>query len=189
MNDRTVIDSTASVAGSVTIKGTGRLVIGPFAVVDEHVTLDLSSAPESQLLVGARSKIKTGAVLRTYGGRLEIGERTSVGEYNVLASHGGLTIGRHCIFGPYVFINAAAHIIEGADPYRFQGETARGIIIEDDVWLGARVSVLDGVTIGTRCVVGAHALVLSDLPARHVVFGQPAKPQRSIERMKHEDVS
>lgn len=188
MSSSVHIDATARLAGTVIIKGSGRLVIGPFAVVEDYVTLDLCSGAKSALIIGARSKIKTGSVLRTYGGRMEIGDRTSVGEFNMLAAHGGLTIGRQCMFGPYVFINAASHIIEGNEAFRFQGETARGVMIEDDVWLGARTSVLDGVRIGTRSVVGAHSLVLNDLPTRHVAFGQPARAQRTVERVSHEGV-
>jgi acetyltransferase-like isoleucine patch superfamily enzyme len=61
-----------------------------------------------------------------------------------------------------------------AIPIKDQGFTAKGISIEDDVWLGAGVKVLDGVKIGTGSIVGAGSVVTSDLPAFSVATGVPA---------------
>lgn len=119
---------------------------------------------------------------------MRIGDRTSIGEYSILASHGNLDVGSECMFGPYVFLNAASHIIDGPEPYRFQGEMALGIVVEDGVWLGARCSILDGVTVGERCVVGAHALVLDSLPPRSLAIGQPAYVQKKLGGTSNEGV-
>ena len=113
---------------------------------------------------------------------MKIGPRTSIGEYNLLTAHGGLTVGADCMFGPYVFVNSASHIVDGSESFRFQGEMALGVSVGDNVWLGARSSVLDGVSIGSNCVVGAHSLVLKSLPSNVVAFGSPAQIQRTFER-------
>jgi acetyltransferase-like isoleucine patch superfamily enzyme len=53
--------------------------------------------------------------------------------------------------------------------------------IEDNVWVGANVAIMGGLTIGERCVIGANSVVTSDLPARTVCGGIPAKVIRKIE--------
>jgi len=172
------IHDTAVVSNRATIKGNGQLLIGKFATIEDDVTIDTSASKDGKIVIGSRAKIKTGTILKSYGGRMEIGHHTSIGEFNLLASHGGLIIGKECIFGPFVFINAASHIVSGTDEFRYQGELAAGVKIGDGVWLGARCSVLDGVTIGARCIVGAHSLVLQSLEAEHVAFGLPATIKR-----------
>ena len=56
-----------------------------------------------------------------------------------------------------------------------QGYTWQGIIIEDDVWIAANVTVCDGVKIGKGAVIGAGAVVVNDIPPFTVAVGVPAK--------------
>ena len=60
----------------------------------------------------------------------------------------------------------------------FQGRTADGIMIEENIWLGAGVSVLDGSTIGRDSIVGAHAVVNGDIDPYSIAVGAPAKTIR-----------
>lgn len=64
--------------------------------------------------------------------------------------------------------------------YRAQGITAKGIHIEDDVWLGANAIITDGVRIGKGSVVAAGSVVTRDVPPHTVVAGVPAKPIKQI---------
>lgn len=169
---------SAVLAPDLVLKGSGEVIIGPFTEVQERTILDTGTSGRIQ--IGTRSKLKVGFIARAYGNALVIGDRTSIGEYSFIASHGGVSIGSLCIFGPYVFINAAAHIIDGPEPLRFQGETARGIVIDNNVWLGARTTVLDGVRIGQRVVVGAHSMVTRDVGPSTLVAGAPARRIRAI---------
>jgi acetyltransferase-like isoleucine patch superfamily enzyme len=56
-----------------------------------------------------------------------------------------------------------------------QGLETKGIVIEDDCWLGTGVRVMDGVTIGKGCVIGAGAVVTKDIPPYSVAVGVPAR--------------
>lgn len=68
------------------------------------------------------------------------------------------------------------HVFADPDtPIRLQGETASGIRIGRDVWIGTSVKVLDGVEIGDGCVVGAGSVVTKSLPPYCVAVGVPAK--------------
>jgi acetyltransferase-like isoleucine patch superfamily enzyme len=79
-------------------------------------------------------------------------------------------IAPHCAFYPY------AHGIEPERPIQGQPLTTKGgIVIEDDVWLGYRVIVLDGVRIGRGAVVGAGSVVTKDIPPGAIAVGAPAR--------------
>jgi acetyltransferase-like isoleucine patch superfamily enzyme len=69
-------------------------------------------------------------------------------------------------------------------PFIDQGITAEGIVIEDDVWLGAGAVITDGVRVGKGAVVAAGAVVTKDVPPHTVVGGVPAKPIKTIDGAK-----
>ena len=54
-------------------------------------------------------------------------------------------------------------------------EHGTGLVIGKNVWIGARVTILDGVKIGDNAIIGAHSFVREDVPANAVVAGVPAK--------------
>jgi acetyltransferase-like isoleucine patch superfamily enzyme len=116
---------------------------------------------------------------------ITIGKNCFLGEYNVVRGQGGVHIGNDVYTGPMVQLVAVNHIYRDPDrPIREQGITARGIIIEDDVWLGAGAIVLDGATVGRGSVIGAGAVVANDIPPYSLAVGSPAKPIKSRKEMK-----
>ena len=163
-----------TIAKTVNIVGEN-IRIGSFSVIEDYVLLDCGSSNHSEIAIGLRAKIKQGAVLRTYDGRIEIGNRVSIGEYSVLAGHGGLTIGDCTVIAGHCYVSAANHIFAHDGIIRFQGETSRGITIGQNVWIGACVVVLDGIHIGDGCVVGAGSVVTKSLPPNTICFGVPCR--------------
>jgi acetyltransferase-like isoleucine patch superfamily enzyme len=108
---------------------------------------------------------------------ITVGKNCFIGEYNVIRGQGGVVIGDGVYTGPMVQIVAVNHVYHDPNrPIREQGITADGIVIEDDVWLGAGVKVLDGVTIGRGSVIGAGAVVVNNIPPYSLAVGSPAKP-------------
>ena len=86
------------------------------------------------------------------------------------------TIGDNCSIGPYTAILASGHDWSDPDtPVLLQGRSIGNITIEDNVWIGAHVTVMDGVTIGANSVVSANSVVTHDLPPYSVAAGQPAR--------------
>ena len=87
-----------------------------------------------------------------------------------------LTLGRHVLVGDNVSFRTADHeFTDTVTPISVQGERRGSIVVEDDVWLGANVTVLRGVRIGCGAIVGANAVVTRDVPAYAIVGGVPAK--------------
>jgi len=146
-----------------------------FATIEGNVLLDAGSGEDAHISIGSRAKLKWGTVIRSYDGWVEIGPRSSVGEYCVLAGHGGLSIGRAVIIAGHCHLSAAEHIFRGDVAIRFQGEESHGISIGDGCWLGAQVVVLDGVQVGAGTVVGAGSVVTRDLAAEAVAVGAPCR--------------
>ncbi|WP_282097906.1 DapH/DapD/GlmU-related protein [Pseudodesulfovibrio sp. zrk46] len=109
---------------------------------------------------------------------LRIGDDVYLNKNVQLGSDGGgkVVVGSHVMFGPNTVVVTAIHNNDRLDiPMRRQGMTYDSVIIEDDVWIGANVVVLPGVTIGQGAIIGAGSVVTSDVEAFSVVGGVPAK--------------
>jgi acetyltransferase-like isoleucine patch superfamily enzyme len=133
------------------------------------------------LIIGERTIIQSTTVrceLIAYaGGRLEIGPRTWIHYGCSIAAHELIHIGADCHIGPYTnIIDNAYHDIED----HLMTPPSRPVVIGDNVWIGTRVIILPGVTIGDRAVIGAGAVVTKDVPPRSVAAGNPARVLRSF---------
>ncbi|MFQ5434297.1 MAG: acyltransferase, partial [Anaerolineae bacterium] len=138
--------------------------------------------------LGENTIVMHGAVLHVYNFRdmphsgIKIGRDSLVGEYSVIRGQGGVTIGDRVYTSPFTQIIAVNHVFADATrPFTEQGITAEGIIIEDDVWLGAGAVITDGVRVGQGAVVAAGAVVTQDVPPHTVVGGVPAREIKKIE--------
>jgi acetyltransferase-like isoleucine patch superfamily enzyme len=135
-----------------------RLVIEDDVVIDSFVRINPTGG-SGDLVIGRGSVINSGCVLYT-GNGIRIGR-------NVL-------IAANCTLAPTNHAFADPH-----RPIRTQGfqPSRGGIVIGDDVWIGANTVLVDGVRIGEGAVVGAASLVRGLLPAFCVAFGAPAEPR------------
>lgn len=113
------------------------------------------------------------------GKNIKIGDRSGIGLNARI--QGPLTIGKYVMMGPEVIIYTKNHDISSLDqPMIHQGETEpKEVIIEEDVWIGARVIILPGIRIGKGAVVAAGAVVTKDVESYSVVAGVPAKVIRN----------
>lgn len=105
---------------------------------------------------------------------ISIGENTSINRNCCVLAK--VKIGKNCSIAPNVVIVGSNHIFK--DPQftiKSQGSELRGIIIEDDVWVAANVTILDGVTIGKGSIVAAGAVVNKSIPPYTIFGGVPAK--------------
>lgn len=109
------------------------------------------------------------------GKNIAIGNNSGIGINAKI--RGPLEIGNDVMMGPDVFILTSNHRTDRTDiPMRGQGALpSRKVIIEDDVWIGARVIILPGVKIGQGSILGAGSVVTKDVPKYSVVGGSPAK--------------
>lgn len=146
----------------------------------QHNTMDKDKMScEYAIQLGDDVHIKENANLSTYGGSIVIGNRSNIGQNCVLYGQGGIVIGEDVLIAPNCVIVSGSHKFENPEiPINKQGTYDQGIVIEDDVWVGANVSILDGVRIGKGCVIGAGSVVTKDLAEYSIAYGSPAKARR-----------
>lgn len=135
----------------------GTMQLGDRVVVrSPHHRIELHSSPGARLVIGADSYLNQGCTLAATRS-IEIGERCLVGEF--VAIH-----------------DTNFHAVQPGQPVK-----SAPVRIGHNVWIGHRAIILAGVTIGDHAVIGAGAVVTKDVPARHVVGGNPAKLIRVLE--------
>lgn len=121
-----------------------------------------------------------------YGCYCRIGHDTFINHNAYLMDSGGITIGHHCFIGPNCGMYTAVHATLAEE--RNQGfEKALPIVIGDNCWIGADVTILPGVTIGSDTIIGAGSVVTKDIPDRVIAVGNPCRVLRKItenDRMK-----
>jgi len=106
---------------------------------------------------------------------VEIGDHSGIGLRSSL--QGKVIIGNDVMMGPECMIYARNHAFDRTDvPMRMQGfAPEQPVVIGDDVWIGGRVTILPGVSIGNGAVIGAGAVVTKDVPPYAIVGGNPAR--------------
>ncbi|WP_440133395.1 acyltransferase [Chitinophaga sancti] len=129
--------------------------------------------------IGAFSRLIVATSFNNIGNYIVIGSNVGIGEFAYLGGAGGLSIGNDCIVGQYFSCHPENHIYADPDiPIRHQGVERLGITIEDNCWIGSKVTILDGVTIGRGCVIAAGAVVTRSFPPGVVIGGIPARVLR-----------
>lgn len=109
--------------------------------------------------------------------RLSIGDNTSIGNDAVISANNNITIGKNCIFSSFVFVSDHIHQFDDITKDLPDQPLSEGgyVIIEDNVFVGIKASILRNVTIGERSVIGANAVVTKDIPPYSVAVGNPAR--------------
>jgi acetyltransferase-like isoleucine patch superfamily enzyme len=178
-------DGLVAIEKGVRLCFADRIRLGKGVYLDEGVYLH---ACPGGIDIGDNTLVMHHAELHVYNFRnlphagITIGRESLIGEFNVLRGQGGITIGDRVYTSPLVQMVAVDHVF--ADPNRpfvEQGITARGIVVEDDVWIGAGAVLTDGVRVGRGAVVAAGAVVTRDVDPHTIVAGVPARPVRTID--------
>lgn len=126
--------------------------------------------------VGDDSHLARQVTIRTQSGKVEIGRMVNLGAGSFIYGYGDITVGDYCLIANGVEIIGGDHTADDLSrPMRFQGRSEKGIAIGADVWIGTRAVILGGVSVGEGAVIGAGAVVTSDIPARAVAVGVPAR--------------
>lgn len=179
------MEGQAAIESGVRLRFANNITLANGVYLDERTYLH--ACPHG-IKIGENSIVMHGAVLHVYNFRglpnsgITIGKDSLVGEYSIIRGQGGVTIGDRVFTSPYTQIIAVNHVFEDPKrPFVDQGITAEGIVIEDDVWLGAGAVITDGVRVGKGAVVAAGAVVTKDVPPHTVVGGVPARVIKEID--------
>ena len=164
----------------VKLRNTAFIQFSDGVTIGEHVYLDglgkkgLRIGKNSN--IGSFSRLVVSANLADLGSHIHIGNNVGIGSFSSIGGSGGVDIGDDTIVGQYLSVHPENHTFSDPHiPIRQQGTTRMAIQIGSNCWLGAKVTVLAGVSIGDNAVVGAGAVVTKDIPANAIAVGNPAK--------------
>lgn len=149
------------------------ITLGSRVWIENHAVI---SPMGGTIKIGDNTHILPYAMLMGLGGSINIGQYCTVHPFCVLYGGGGLKIGDSVRIATHTVIIPANHMFEDPDILiRLQGIKKEGVVIEDNVWIGAGVRVLDGVRIGKGSVVAAGAVVTKNVPDYAIMTGVPAR--------------
>ncbi len=159
-------------------RGAHSIVVGNYVIVSGNVRLN-ADFPGCSIVLGDHVNLDRGVdiwVSNQGECHIEIGDSAYIGRYVCMTGPGPIKIGRHCMIASHSSLYSNQHVFDDPTrPIATQGLTHKGIVIEDDCWIGTGVRVLDGVTIGQGSVIGAGAVVTKNIPPYSIAVGVPAK--------------
>lgn len=156
------------------------LHLGPKCFIDDYVTIYAHPGSQGEVHLEKNVHIYRWSIVELGRGEgsLSVGSNTYIQSGCTLnAFVGSIIIGANCMIAPRCAFTPYQHNYVDVDrPIREQSFTSRGdIVVEDDVWLGLNVCVMDGVTIGKGAIIGAGAVVTKDVPPYAIAGGVPAR--------------
>lgn len=164
---------------NLTIRHPKKITIGNNVVIDDNVVLDAKGQDNKGIIIGDNVIISRNTILSCQeDGSIEIGTGSNISANCLIHSQTSVKIGDYVLMAAYCYIVAGgSHEYERTDiPITQQHSFSKGgVLIEDDVWLGADVKVLDGSKVRKGTIVGAGAVVNGELPPFSVAVGIPAK--------------
>lgn len=140
----------------------------------------LAATDGGHIQLGASTAIDRFATVIVKRGKLHAGSNLYLGVGSVVVVRESITIGKNVLIAEHVTIRDQDHTIGSFGCQERLGFTSSPVVIGDNVWLGAMVTVTQGVIIGNNVVVGANSVVTHDLPDNCVAVGAPARVVRHI---------
>jgi acetyltransferase-like isoleucine patch superfamily enzyme len=138
--------------------------------------LELEIAAKGRVDFGRFVWIGDGTKIRCHEGRVEIGDKTVMGQECTISAYQHVRIGEQCVIADRaMFIDFDHGVVEVERPIRQQGIYKRDVVVGSNVWIGYGACVLRGVSVGDNAIVGTNSVVTKDVPANAVVAGIPAR--------------
>jgi acetyltransferase-like isoleucine patch superfamily enzyme len=173
------------VGANVVIYNKRNIHFGKSVTIDKNCEIDgFSSEPiiiGDCVKIGAYSSLSSTSHMSKYGKGLKIGNHSAVGQFTEFGAAGGIEIGSDVIMGSYISFHSENHNFNDSTKLiREQGVTSKGIKLGNNIWVGAKVTFLDGCEVGDNSVVAAGAVVSGVFPKNSVIGGIPAKIIKNI---------
>lgn len=162
---------------NMTIRHGRKIHIGERCVFDDLVVLDAKGETNRGIMIGDEVIIARNTVVSCKGGDIEIGSNSNISLNCMIHSEKSVRIGPRNLWAAYCYvIGGGKHDFDRVDvPIIQQGSHVDGVVMDEDIWLGAFVKILDGCRIGKGVVVGAGSLVTKDISDFKIAAGSPAR--------------
>lgn len=164
---------------NVTLRHPHKIAIGDNVVIDDGCCLDAKGTDNRGISIGDRVFVGRNTILSCKNGDIVIDDDANLGFNCEIFSASRVRVGRSILMAAYTYLVGGDHLYDRVDiPVLEQGRTARGIEVDDNVWLGTHVVVTDGSRVGRDAIVGAGAVVVGEIPEFAIAAGIPAKVLR-----------
>ncbi len=162
---------------SLMIRKPGQIYLGTRVAIDDATLLDGGMEEGIAITIGDGTIISKSCVIQAKTRPLTIGKDCDIGAHVILSSIGGITLGDSVLIAGNCYIGGGRYHIDNLKiPIMYQGVYSRGAAtVGDGTWIGASATILDGISIGRGCVIGAGSLVTKDIPDYGIAVGTPAK--------------
>lgn len=153
-----------------------KIRIGNNVVIDDGCCLDAKGTDNDGIEIGDGVFIGRNTILSCKNGDILIEDNANVGFNVEIFSASRVRLGKNTLVAAYTYLVGGDHLHDAIDtPILYQGRTAQGIDVDDNVWLGAHVVVSDGSTVGRDAIIGAGSVVRGEVPSFHIAAGVPAR--------------
>ena len=164
---------------NVTLRHPHKIDIGDDVVIDDGCSLDAKGTDNQGIQIGSGVFVGRNTILSCKNGDIIVDDHANIGFNSEIFSASRVRLGKSTLVAAYTYLVGGDHLFDRVDiPVLEQGRTARGIEVDDNVWLGAHVVVSDGSRVGRDAIIGAGAVVIGDIPPYQIAAGVPAKVVR-----------
>ena len=161
---------------NVVLRHPQKIFIDDNVVIDDNCVLDAKGSTNRGIIIGDGVFLGRNTILNCKNGDIVLGENANFGFNCHIFSASLVEIGKNALIAAYTYFVGGDHTFSRVDiAPLFQPRTSKGIVVGDNVWLGAGVVVQDGVTIGRDVIIGSNAVVNRDIPDYTIAVGVPAK--------------
>ncbi|GJL48841.1 MAG: hypothetical protein NPIRA01_00680 [Nitrospirales bacterium] len=181
------VGSNTVLGRSVILRHPHKIRIGKNVTIDDNCVLDAKGQSNKGIQIGDNVYIGRNSIVYCKDGNIDIQSKANIGSNCEIFSGDHVFVGNGSMIAAYCYIMSGnSYDYESQVAFSDQKVYSKGsTTIGQNCWLGAKVVVLDGVSIGDSAVVGAGAVVTNNLPSRTISMGLPAKSVSSCNSEIH----
>ncbi len=154
-----------------------KMSFGDNVTIDDNALFDARGANGKGFVIGDGAIINRNSIVQSKSGDIAIGNSVSLGANSTVVSWSGIRIGDHALIAGGCYISAGRFDFDDLTKKmsELDGYSTGPIVIDENVWIATRVTILDGVHIGKGSIISAGSVVTGNIPPLTVAHGNPAK--------------
>jgi len=170
------LGSCPDIQSGVHFEYPGNILVGEKCRIARQVIIRANTDEKPGIEISDEVCVQENVLINANRGFVSIGHGSWIGPCTVISGNGGVDIGENVMIASHCAINTVSHNSCRTDiPMRDQGLNCDPVLIDDDVWIGIGVIILQGIRIGRGSIIGAGAVVTGDIPPFSIAMGTPAR--------------